>query len=204
MKIDIYYNDKYQVVDLEAFGKDVVSFGRGADCDIVINQNFVSRLHGCFYKENGNWFVQDMNSTNGIHKNYIQNGKESKKIQSSIMDGNIFEIRRSAANDSVKFKRHADETSVLGTPGFDQQSAFGRPGTGSLSQNPLNQGMAPSYGNGSNGVPSYGNGSSGGPSYGNASYGNQPAPNKTKKQKNKNKRKKAKKCKHKKQSRPMV
>ena len=181
MKIDIYYNDKYQVVDLDTFGKDVVSFGRGADCDIVINQNFVSRLHGCFYKENGNWFIQDMNSTNGIHKNYIQNGKESKKIQSSILDGNIFEIRRNAANDSVKFKRHADETSVLGTPGFDQQSAFGRPGTGSLSQNQMNQGTGtgtlPSYGNGSGAMPSYGNGSGAMASYGNGSgampsYGN--------------------------------
>ena len=56
-------------VDLDSFGKEVVGFGRQNDCDLVLHSPFVSRVHGCFYKENNTWHIQDMNSTYGLFYN---------------------------------------------------------------------------------------------------------------------------------------
>lgn len=65
--IVIYYgNQKSESYNLEQFQKEVVSFGRQPDNDIVLDLEFVSRIHGVFYMEEGIWYVQDLNSTNGI------------------------------------------------------------------------------------------------------------------------------------------
>ena len=67
MQITICYgNQNLGSYDLEQFHKEVVSFGRQPDNDIVLNYDFVSRVHGVFYKENGIWNVQDLNSNNGV------------------------------------------------------------------------------------------------------------------------------------------
>ena len=67
MQVQISIDNNPYIYNLEAFGKDVVSFGRDAECDIQIKKNYVSRNHGCFFRENGRWFIQDLNSTNGIY-----------------------------------------------------------------------------------------------------------------------------------------
>ena len=35
--------------DLNAMGKNAISFGRKADCDIVMQSSFVSRPHGVIF-----------------------------------------------------------------------------------------------------------------------------------------------------------
>ena len=67
--IDILVDNRHKKYDLNSFGKEVVSFGRSSDCDIQIPKNYISRVHGCFYLENGEWFIKDMESTNGIYFN---------------------------------------------------------------------------------------------------------------------------------------
>ena len=67
--IDIVIDNRHKKYDLNSFGKEVVSFGRSSECDIQIPKNYISRVHGCFYLENGEWFVKDMESTNGIFFN---------------------------------------------------------------------------------------------------------------------------------------
>jgi len=66
MVIRVNDRNNERVVDLESFGKDVVSFGRQTDCDIVLNTDTVSRVHGAFYMENGVWLIEDLKSRNGI------------------------------------------------------------------------------------------------------------------------------------------
>ena len=52
--IVIYYgNQKSESYNLEQFQKEVVSFGRQPDNDIVLDLEFVSRIHGVFYMEEG-------------------------------------------------------------------------------------------------------------------------------------------------------
>jgi len=78
--ISITKNGYDKTYDLECFAKDVVSFGRSPECDIVIEKTYVSRVHGCFFKEKGKWFIQDLESVNGIIF-------EGKKIQGKrVMD----------------------------------------------------------------------------------------------------------------------
>lgn len=64
--------EELRTVNLDSFGKDVVSFGRHPESDIVLKSGTVSRVHGCFYLENGIWHIKDLDSTNGITYN---NGK---------------------------------------------------------------------------------------------------------------------------------
>ena len=52
--------------DLSSFGKEVVTFGRGDQNDIVIRSRYVSRFHGQIMFINGNWIIEDNNSTNGL------------------------------------------------------------------------------------------------------------------------------------------
>ncbi len=67
MKVEII-DDKNNsfIVNLDDFGKDVVSFGRHPESDIKLNAEFVSRVHGCFYLEYDVWHVKDLDSTYGI------------------------------------------------------------------------------------------------------------------------------------------
>lgn len=53
-------------IDLAAFNKAVVTFGREQGNDIVIHSNYVSRRHGQFRFMNGSWVMEDLGSKNGI------------------------------------------------------------------------------------------------------------------------------------------
>lgn len=87
-------------IDLDKFGKEVVSFGRQSDCDIVLNRPFVSRLHGCFYKENNTWYVQDLDSTCGV---FCHGEKINKKNFLSEETVTLFGSSHNREN-SVEFK----------------------------------------------------------------------------------------------------
>lgn len=49
-----------RTIDLDSFGKDVVSFGRHPECDIVLYSSIVNDVHGCFYLENGKWHIKNL------------------------------------------------------------------------------------------------------------------------------------------------
>ena len=70
MYIELRYgNQNIGHYDIDSFQKEVVSFGRQSDNDIVLNFDFVSRLHGALYAENGLYYVEDLNSSNGLWVN---------------------------------------------------------------------------------------------------------------------------------------
>jgi len=64
-------NDK--IVSIEKIEKDRIYIGRSHLCDIVINQRSISSKHFRIVKKEGDYFIEDMNSTNGTFLN-------SKKI----------------------------------------------------------------------------------------------------------------------------
>jgi FhaA, N-terminal domain/FHA domain len=49
--------------------RDVVVLGRSRECDITLDDANVSRRHAEVRRENGNWFIIDLGSTNGIEVN---------------------------------------------------------------------------------------------------------------------------------------
>lgn len=71
----------------------VITFGRSPDCDIVLNSSNVSRKHGCFYIENGMYYIEDNNSTNGL---VLNNKKVGKK---QLASGNIIVIPKSSKSN---------------------------------------------------------------------------------------------------------
>ncbi|MFN8389334.1 MAG: FHA domain-containing protein [Bdellovibrionota bacterium] len=73
-----------------------LTLGRESDNTIVIDSDSVSRLHACFFEVLANWFVRDMNSTNGTMVNGV-------KVQSGqlrlLRDGDLIQI----ANFPIRF-----------------------------------------------------------------------------------------------------
>ena len=80
---------------LEDFKKDAITVGRGRDNDIVVRGAKVSNNHGCFFKENGKWYYQDLNSTNGT----ICNGQ--KIVKAELTENAKFVLDSSVVDDSV-------------------------------------------------------------------------------------------------------
>ena len=51
--------------ELERVTKDRFLIGRGKHCDLIINSGKVSREHAAIVRENGNYFIEDLGSSNG-------------------------------------------------------------------------------------------------------------------------------------------
>ncbi|MBR1506417.1 MAG: trypsin-like peptidase domain-containing protein [Eubacterium sp.] len=82
---------------LEKYNKDVISFGRSEECDIIIHNARTSRCHGCFYKEKDRWFVQDLDSRNGILVN-------NEGVKSRILsDGDSIILDREGNSEAPRF-----------------------------------------------------------------------------------------------------
>ncbi len=74
--------------ELDSFGKDTVSFGRGDSVDVKLTSKLVthSKPHGFFVKRGGQWFVEDNASTNGL----IYNNMSVASI--AVSDGEFVRI----------------------------------------------------------------------------------------------------------------
>ncbi len=53
-------------IELETYGKNIITFGRSKENDIVLNSSVVSRVHGIFKLCEEGIFVEDFDSTNGL------------------------------------------------------------------------------------------------------------------------------------------
>lgn len=78
--------------EMDRVAKDRFLIGRGKHCDFVINSGKVSREHAAITRENGEWYIEDLGSSNGtwfnkqrIKRRKIEDGDEyyicSEKIK---------------------------------------------------------------------------------------------------------------------------
>jgi len=81
------------------FDLDEISLGRDPSCNIVFDEIEVSRHHARIYKSNNEYFIEDLNSTNGT---YI-NGQPVKK-QEIIQNGDLITL-----GDSVVLEFSTDD-----------------------------------------------------------------------------------------------
>lgn len=79
-------NNKPLRIELASFRKQVVTFGREGDNDIVLSSPLVSRHHGRFYYTGGGWVIEDLKSLNGL----IYNNAPIEKR--NICDGDFIRI----------------------------------------------------------------------------------------------------------------
>lgn len=100
-------------IDLTKFGKDVVSFGRQSDNDIVLRSPFASKIHGVFYAERGKYYVEDLDSTNGL----CFHGEHFKRH--ILNDGDVIVIQgnKNSNENDVEIKFH-----VIGNHNADNMS----------------------------------------------------------------------------------
>ena len=107
MRLKIIERDKEREYRLEDFNKDIIGFGRQPDSDILLKSAYVSRLHGCIYKENESWYIKDLDSSYGLifNKKKISSmrlvGGEHIRIKS--VNGEYVELifQPDNANDSI-------------------------------------------------------------------------------------------------------
>lgn len=93
-------------VDLSSFNKDVISFGREHDNDIVLGSDFVSRIHGVFFIEDSNLYIEDLKSKNGI--TYM--GNKIKKHR--LKEGDVIVINAKGKKQSNNVEIKILSTSV--------------------------------------------------------------------------------------------
>lgn len=48
-----------------ALGDAPLTIGRGQDCELRVDDEYVSTKHAVLRRENGSWYVEDLGSTNG-------------------------------------------------------------------------------------------------------------------------------------------
>ncbi len=76
-----------QMINLEE--KKRVFFGRGSECDVVINNPSLSRKHCVVRNENGRIIIEDLNSTNGTFINGVRIKKTELESGQRVFLGDI-------------------------------------------------------------------------------------------------------------------
>lgn len=71
MKVLCYLKNN-QLVQKYALEKDQYTIGRSKDNDLVFDHPKVSRIHARIFRENGNYLIQDLNSTNYVFVNGVR------------------------------------------------------------------------------------------------------------------------------------
>lgn len=64
--LKLFDSDANQNIEMQSEKIDV---GRNSECDIHIDNNYISQIHASFYHEDSSWFIMDKGSTNGTWLN---------------------------------------------------------------------------------------------------------------------------------------
>lgn len=102
--IEIYFNSSLKkTVDISG---TTVSLGRAAHNQIQIDNKGVSLVHAVLTKVNNNWFIEDLNSTNGTFLNNIKvEGRQAIKFGDTI----------SICKHQLKFVNHGSQSATENT-----------------------------------------------------------------------------------------
>jgi pSer/pThr/pTyr-binding forkhead associated (FHA) protein len=102
MAMIIRFKSGLQSGSEKTFDLDGISFGRDPACDVVLDDIEVSRHHARIYKSDTDFFLEDLNSTNGT----FLNGRSVKKHE-IIRNGDLITF-----GESVILEFYTDEPVV--------------------------------------------------------------------------------------------
>jgi len=77
--------------------QDEIILGRSKQCDLVLNDNAVSRKHARIYRIGSQWFVEDLGSTNGVKVNGKKTDQHMLAEGDTLQLGGLRLIYRSGA-----------------------------------------------------------------------------------------------------------
>ncbi len=100
-----------ELFDLSSYRKDLITFGRNPDNDIVLSSKIVSKHHGRIVRVLNHWKIEDLNSTNGLLYN------NTEIISKELSDGDFIRIDdgTETIKEGVLFIFSADEGAVWET-----------------------------------------------------------------------------------------
>lgn len=77
-------------------GDTAVIVGRSSTCSLVLDDNYSSSRHARFFQEHGQWYVEDLNSTNGtfLDGQRISNPTPVATGQGVKIGQSVMELRR--------------------------------------------------------------------------------------------------------------
>lgn len=116
--LEVYFNGALK--HSMAVNSDVISIGRSASNDIVINNMGVSSHHAFISKQNDLFYIEDLNSTNGT---FVNDKKISSQQQVTIKDAitigkHLLQFSKSGQSDSAALNSQmgeaTDATIMLG------------------------------------------------------------------------------------------
>lgn len=85
LTILLKFNDK--ILKTIESDKNEIMIGRNAENDIVIENLAVSKQHARIVKQDGVYYIEDLNSTNGTYLNKIRITKKDLKNSDNIIIG---------------------------------------------------------------------------------------------------------------------
>lgn len=86
---------------------DSFRIGRASDCEVSIENDYVSRVHAEVVFEHGNWCIRDLNSSNGIYL-------DGRRVENALITGPTT-IRLGIEGPEISFNPETGET-AKGTP----------------------------------------------------------------------------------------
>jgi hypothetical protein len=71
--------------DMHKIDKDTFIIGRSRTCDLVISSSKVSRQHSSVVRENGEYYIEDLGSANGVWRDGVKIQKEKVRDNDEFM-----------------------------------------------------------------------------------------------------------------------
>lgn len=81
-----------------------IDAGRSPDCELQIDNNYISQIHASFYHEDSCWFIMDKNSMNGI---WLNGEKLKQNTKYELYPGDVINFAK--AKEYVFYKPIDDE-----------------------------------------------------------------------------------------------
>lgn len=99
--LNLYDLDKEQKIEIQS---DYIVIGRDFDCEIQIDNNYISQIQASFYHENSCWFIMDKNSMNGT---WLNGKKLKQNTKYELYPGDV--INFATVKEYVFYKSTDDE-----------------------------------------------------------------------------------------------
>jgi len=99
--LKLYDNEINQKFEMQS---EYVVVGRNSDCEIQIDNNYISQIHASFYHENSCWFIMDKNSMNGT---WLNGKKLKQNTKYELFPGDVINFAK--VKEYVFYKSIDDE-----------------------------------------------------------------------------------------------